>query len=523
MAVKYNYISEDSKKYNIKISHSNTRIRLRLKYDSEENKTYYFCSYYRLDFLKNKFRKTNNFRTLSSFIKCLQDNIKKNKLIIKPIYKNIVKTIWKIFPNENKEERFTLILSRYYNKKLSLIFFSNYKRAEYIVKEIEKQGDLSTKKLEESNNFLDYTYNNCFLIKNIMFLKDNFKTEEDRKENFFEMIKENNKKKNKEFRTALILFDEPNLEDTIIELSKKFYKEQIFIIIIYSKIVDELKAELEYRINKLSESRKTFFDMQNIFILSNENYEKIYIPILKVYNYFNQLGDGFYIELLNSECKIKGFEEEFQYLNNTHYFNILLSGLTGSGKSTFINTIMGEKKAFTLNGESAGTFKNNFYIHKKYPIKFIDICGFADGTEGHSNSEQLSAIYEKDNKNIIIDEYTNDTFTFYGDKRNNIHLLLYFNIYNNKYDVLPGELPFMELANNLKIPILFIVNKCEDKIFNDESEMEDLEEIIAASRKGKFYEKCQTVFLNCIKKMALTNYYQLYMIIIKNILFQQFI
>ena len=43
---------------------------------------------------------------------------------------------------------------------------------------------------------------------------------------------------------------------------------------------------------------------------------------------------------------------------------------------------MREKKSFTLKIQFAGTERNNFYIHKKYPIKIIDVCGFAEGNEG---------------------------------------------------------------------------------------------------------------------------------------------
>lgn len=64
----------------------------------------------------------------------------------------------------------------------------------------------------------------------------------------------------------------------------------------------------------------------------------------------------------------------------------------------------------------------------------------------------------------------NDIFHFYEDKRNNIHLLLYFNVYNDKYDVLPGELPVVYDAKDKNIPIIFIINKCKDEIFNDEDE-----------------------------------------------------
>ena len=104
---------------------------------------------------------------------------------------------------------------------------------------------------------------------------------------------------------------------------------------------------------------------------------------------------------------------------------------------------MGEKKSFTLKTKSIGTERNNFYIHKKYPIKLIDVCGFAEGNETQQNLEKLNSIYKEEISNILIDEPMNDIFSFYGDKRNNIHLLIYFNIYDDRYDIFPGELPLI--------------------------------------------------------------------------------
>ena len=92
----------------------------------------------------------------------------------------------------------------------------------------------------------------------------------------------------------------------------------------------------------------------------------------------------------------------------------------------------------------------------------------------------------------------NDVFSFYGDKRNNIHLLLYFTVYNDKYDVLPGELPVMYEALDKKIPIIFIVNKCTDVIFSDEDEMEDLKNDVLEARKGTDFENYSTFCINCI-------------------------
>ena len=45
--------------------------------------------------------------------------------------------------------------------------------------------------------------------------------------------------------------------------------------------------ELKYKINKFDEIKKCYFDINNIFIINNNEYEKIYIYLLKIYNYFN--------------------------------------------------------------------------------------------------------------------------------------------------------------------------------------------------------------------------------------------
>ena len=393
-----------------------------------------------------------------------------------------------------------------------MLFYSNYKRAENVVNEIEKQIQIKPKQKNNKSNHFEQTYDK--LIENIIFLDDQSDNKNNKRDIFKDIIETNieeRKKRNIILGNILIFLDdknEINLFEVIMDFIENYYYEQIFIIIFSSGNTEDLKIKIFKKIDKFSESRKSYFDTNNIFIYKNESndHKKILMVLLKVFCYFNQMGDGFFKELSYMDIKLENIENDFRYLKNTsHYFNILLCGRSGTGKSTFINTIIGEKKSFTLKNVSVGTYKHNYYIHKQYPIKIIDVCGFAFGYEADENLKLLNSIYNKNSDNIIIDKYSNDSFSFYEDNRNFIHLLLYFNIYNDKYDVLPGELPVMYEAIDKKIPIIFIVNKCKDEIFEDEDEMEDLKNDILEARKGTDFEKYPTFCINCIKGKGFDN------------------
>ena len=400
-----------------------------------------FSSNYLLDDLNEKFGKVLHFKKINEFKNILIENINRKQLIIKSPYKNVINTIWKTFPKDSKNETFTLISSKSNNNNISIFFFENLTKSEPIIKEIEAQLIIKEKEKKVENLYSQIQFENNSFLDNLFFLKGKYE-DENKKVNDYLKILETIKGKF-EYRKLLILFDEYNMKESLLKIIEKCYKDQIFILIFTENDTNKVKLEIEAKINKLSETKKAYFDINNIFVLTDSSYgyKKVSIPILKVFSYFNQLGDGFFKQLPELGLKIEGLEQELGHLFFTHYFNILLCGKTGTGKSTFINKFMDEKKSFTLKSKSTGTFRNNFYIHKKYPIKIIDVCGFAEGTEAQENLEKLNLIYNKDSTNILIDEPMNDIFNFYGDRRNNIHLLLYFTIYNDKYDVIPGELP----------------------------------------------------------------------------------
>ena len=510
----YNYSGEDGNKYIIKIVlEEDDMLSIYIK-GGEINEI--FSSSYILENLNEKFEKIISCKEISDFKKILEKNINKKILILKPPYKSIINSIWKIFPGDSsKKQTFTLISQKSFNKNISLFFYENFTISEIFVKESEKQLLIKQKEIIKFVSYTKRTYENNLFIDNMFFLIGKEDNEEKKINNYINIIEE--KEKEYEFRSLLIFFDDNNnILDSLMKIINKCYRHQIFVLILTSNDKNKLFNEIANKINKLTESKRSYFDMNNIFIYNNSQLEisKSIISIIKVYTYFNQLGTGFYTKLENLDLKIDDLKEEISNSFHTHYFNILLCGRTGAGKSTFINKFLGEKKSFTLKTKSAGTYKNNFYIHKKYPIKIIDVCGFAGGNEAKENLEKMNLIYNKDSVNILIDEPSTDAFSFYGDRRNNIHLLLYFNVYGEKYDILPGETPIMDEAMKLKIPIIFLINKCPDQIFSDEDEMEDLKMDVADARKGTKYEKFKTYCINCLNgkgfDLLLKGIYEMY-------------
>lgn len=123
------------------------------------------------------------------------------------------------------------------------------------------------------------------------------------------------------------------------------------------------------------------YDSKNIFF---ENQKFKVIDILKrLDNYFNEKDED---------------EIQVNYKKN-ETINFLVAGKRGSGKSSFINRILGEKRA--LSNILYKTSKVNEYYHKEYPLKLIDTAGFQIGSEEESLTiDNFLRINNLEHKNI---------------------------------------------------------------------------------------------------------------------------
>lgn len=180
-----------------------------------------------------------------------------------------------------------------------------------------------------------------------------------------------------------------------------------------------------------------YFDKRTLYALkypsiNNENEtNKILELICKFRNYYHEEGDSF-----------ESFNEE---LSTQYKFNILVCGRAGSGKSSFINKFLGEKKAKEGEGLSV-THKIVSYCHRKYPINISDTPGFED----IKTVNNVKNLLERYNKKLL-------------DGRKKINLIIYLFPYGER-SVLSMELPLLESLLRYNTEIIFVINFVTESI-----------------------------------------------------------
>lgn len=215
-----------------------------------------------------------------------------------------------------------------------------------------------------------------------------------------------------------------NIEEEIKLFSDRLESILPFIrpIAILSKKVEKAQTNNKTKIAEKEEKQKKNYKgiSQKSRMPSNEYIELVYYKndseiikkIKQLYRYYNNIGDIFTIinEMLGQpETSINYDENEVKYPYGPT-LNILVIGKSGGGKSTLINLLLNEKKVLTgikLCGLS-NTKLFSRYIHKEYPIAFIDTPGI-----------------EKEEDFKKMKNYLFETKKLFGDGKYKIHAILY--------------------------------------------------------------------------------------------------
>ena len=180
-----------------------------------------------------------------------------------------------------------------------------------------------------------------------------------------------------------------------------------------------------------------YFDKRNIYALkypsiSDEKESKLIMDFInKSMSYYHEYGDLY--DSVNDDI-----------LSN-YKLNILMCGKAGTGKSSFVNKFLNEKRAKEGEGLSQ-THRIIRFTHQKYPLTIYDTPGF----ENEKTVEEVRKLLEKHNKIL-------------NDARKKINLILYFSYYSDRafYNF---ELPILKDLVKYDSEIIFVLNFVTDPI-----------------------------------------------------------
>jgi len=389
----------------------------------------------------------------------------------------------------------------------------------YVIGNIQKINNFENNEIHmtnKDNKSMDLEEDFEYPLYNWIYLKDNYS------ENHMETIKNDiiKKYKNKDnCNMCLILADnETNIGNIYASLSNflnktnKIYRP--FILLACKKNDNEIKEKnsVDNNDNKLKEGLNSNIQMDveikkednnnseqklednnamknlndNKLISSNYleiiyykegNYSEIKNKIYSLYCYFNNIGDIYSIinEMLGqSKIYLDDKNKNGYKAGYKATINVLVIGRPGGGKSTLINLLLNENKARVGIGMSITKLYSK-YIHREYPIAFIDTPGF-------ENTDDL-------NRMIGFIDQSN---IFFGDGKNKIHLILYI-INSCGGRCFTGEETKLikHIYKNTKIPIFFICTRAECKNNADE-----FKEIIKVNLFQEFKEKAELLTKN---------------------------
>ena len=283
------------------------------------------------------------------------------------------------------------------------------------------------------------------------------------------------------YYTPFFIFCSPNNVDLNGFISSKTF---------YYKIKSE--GSLNIKINQIIDIKEN--EEENKKIDLNDGY-KLYNKLNRLFSYYNELGDNF--SFMNSDNKEVNIQLE-NVNNITVFLNILMVGRTGSGKSTLINLLLDEKKSLEGGSGLSTTSKDiKVYTKTNVPLRLYDAKGFEN---------------EKTVQNFIniFDNYSGRLAA----AKDSLNAVFYCMEYKTKGTYVEAmEIPIYQKLVKLRIPILFIITKCQfipEEERNNEGEKlkendinkkeDDNDKEIKKARKNEI-NKIQKTIKNEIKKI----------------------
>ena len=268
-------------------------------------------------------------------------------------------------------------------------------------------------------------------------------------------------------------------------INKEFHPLFLFIINGVEKEIkkDEILEDIKKYVymNKIK-----MFEMRNISIKNRLNLEKIlnkdivksyilemYLYLINAWFYYNNFGDDFAFEDLshdNLNILLKELTEQ-QYIKPENenkskvFFNILILGRPGVGKSTLVNLLCNSKRSMEGKGINVTRFITK-YVIKEYNISIYDTPGF----EFDSEVNTIKLKIEELNEHLLK-------------KKNQIHLVFYLlNAKSERY-FYNNEKEILKILMKNKLQTFFLLTFCPDKEFGEE-----IKEVVEKELKTIFYK-----------------------------------
>ena len=294
------------------------------------------------------------------------------------------------------------------------------------------------------------------------------------------------------FSEVVIILNNDKISDQIKDLRKNNIfssTNQYYIpfLIIISPVQLNIKGFLRSKIFQYKTTLEGIisnYDIEQNKKLINEEQEEVLKFIKKLnalFSYYNELGDEFcFINTEEKEVPIN-LEDE---TNITVFINILLLGRTGSGKSTLINQLLGEKKSLEGgNGFSTTSRKINIYKKSSTPLRFYDVKGIEDEETLENYVKILSDCKGNNNKSLDL-----------------INAIFYCMEYKDGTVIEKMEYKLFEKLTKFNIPIIFIITKTPYVIHNESTNPKN-------TKKEKKIEKARQEerdkMINAIKSIFL--------------------